>query len=338
MSFLGIIAILLAVGAMLIAGMVQGRFARVRSLSQGVFVSYLTVVMILTAGELYFRFVYADSGYWWTRARENWEDRYLELNSLGFRDREWRAEDYAGKLTVLLLGDSFTMGDGVQDPDDRFGDVLAHRLGDDYAVINIGVADSSTRNQLDILKDYPIQNPDVVVWQYFLNDISSAGASIGDQYWPRLPTNWPRFVDQSYLANFVYWRLAPYFTPVDTADKDSYWGWAYYAYDNAAIWAIHEQEIANLVQYIDSTGARLIVVLFPNLRQPLESIAYVDRVVQALQANGVTDILPLYDAASAFIEHRDEDIIVSPRDDHPSAAFHILVGEQLYADFFANQE
>jgi hypothetical protein len=335
MSLLGIIVFLIALGAAIVAGMVQKRWPTLQSIMQGLFVSYVTVLLMLVGAELYFRFVYADSGYWWTLARANWEDRYVEMNALGFRDREWHPEDTDGKQTVLVLGDSFTMGDGVENIEDRFGDVLGEHLGDDYAVINLGIADTSTRDQLDVLKDYPIQNPDVVVWQYFLNDINDAGASIGDQYWPNVPTDWPQFVDESYFANLVYWRLAPYFTAVDTADKDSFWGWAYYAYDNSAIWSIHAEEIHNLVAYVDSIDARLIVVIFPNLRDPVSSIPYVDRVAQALEAEGVTDVLRLYDAAADFIENREESIIVSARDDHPSAAFHRLVGDMLYERYFS---
>ncbi|NOG52008.1 MAG: hypothetical protein HND48_23145 [Chloroflexi bacterium] len=51
------------------------------------------------AGRLALRCCYAasDTPMQWTRAGENWIARYMAFNSLGYRDREWTAEDLAGK-------------------------------------------------------------------------------------------------------------------------------------------------------------------------------------------------------------------------------------------------
>lgn len=328
---------LLLLGFMLVAGVMQRRLTRLRPVMAGLLMSYVTVVLLLGMGEAYFRFVYANNDYWWTLAGDNWRNRYVQMNALGYRDRDWLPNDYTAKQTVLVVGDSFTMGDGVANPDERFSDVLAGLLGADYAVLNLGVPDTTTRDHLDLLQAHPVRQPDVVIWQYFLNDINDAAASIGQQYWPNMPVNWPPIVDESYLANYVYWQIAPFITTVDTADKDSFWGWAYGAYDNATIWAIHEEEIRAMVEYVDAIGARLIVIIFPNLRDPVGSIAYVDRVAQAVKAYAPdAGLLPLYSAAADFSENRAESIVVSARDDHPSGAFHQVVGQLIYESFFMN--
>jgi len=158
------------------------------------------------------------------------------------------------------------------------------------------------------------------ILQYFLNDIEDAALSIGQyQQFPQ-PPGW---VQQSYLANYVYWLKEGGFG-VD------YWAWEYAAYDNYAIWDIHAQQLADFADYTDTIGARLIVVIFPNMQDPVASIPYVDRVAQTLTDNGVTDIIKLFDAAAAW---SPDDRLVSPRDAHPSAAFHHYVGT-LLADSF----
>ncbi|MCC6612896.1 MAG: SGNH/GDSL hydrolase family protein [Anaerolineae bacterium] len=313
-----LLAALAAIGLCLLAGVVQRRWRRLRKISQGLLVSYLTVMLLLGAGELYFRYFYADTE--GRLASNNWMDRYWQVNAWGYRDREWTAADWQGKTTVAIAGDSLTAGWGINDPADRFSDVLATHLGADYAVFNLGVPGTSTPEQLDALKALPVQ-PNIVILQYFLNDIDYASLSQG------LNLNivdTPEIARESHLANFLYARL--------TAGFDAhYWQARYAAYDNLVLWDVHERELNAFADYVDSIGARLIVVIFPNLQDPVTSIAYVDRVAQVFEARGVTDILKLYDVAAAW---PPEDVIVSARDAHPSIALHHYVGDTLYELFF----
>jgi hypothetical protein len=315
-----ILVVLVMIGLVPIGMLVQRRWPRLRNLGSGLLVSYITLVLILSGTELYFRYVHAASD--GLRARENWMNRYWHLNSLGFRDREWRPADYDGKQRVIAIGDSFTAGWGVENPLDRFPDVLQAQLGAEYAVFNLGMPGSSTRDQLVTLANYPVQEPDVVLWQYFLNDIEGAALSIGQfQEPPQIPA-WMR---ESYFANYVFALGNSGFGP-------AYWDWEYAAYDNYGIWQIHQQELEQAVRDVQAQGARLIVVIFPNMQDPFRSIPYVDRVAQVFEAQGVTAVLKLFDAVERWpVAER----IVSPRDAHPSAAFHRYVGEEVYRLYFA---
>jgi hypothetical protein len=109
-------------------------------------------------------------------------------------------------------------------------------------------------------------------------------------------------------------------------------GSSYMIYDNPTIWNVHRQEIDDYIDYVDSIGARLIVVIFPNLQDPVKSIAYVDRVAQVFEAHGHHDILKLYDAVASW---KPSDLVISPQDGHPSAAFSHYVGDTLYRLYFA---
>ena len=98
---------------------------------------------------------------------------------------------------------------------------------------------------------------------------------------------------------------------------------------------MHKQEIEDYIDYVDSIRARLIVVIFPNMLDPVRSIPYVDRVAQVFEERGHNDILKLFDQAAAW---SPQDRMVSPRDTHPSVAFHHLVGDLLYQQFFAHHD
>ena len=100
--------------------------------ARGLLITYFTAAADLRrAGRFFFRYFYAESENVFTGASLNWLARYWHENSLGYRDREWTPEDLAGKQTILVTGDSFAAGWGINDPADRFGDVLAQHLGDE---------------------------------------------------------------------------------------------------------------------------------------------------------------------------------------------------------------
>jgi hypothetical protein len=330
-----IILVLLAIGIALIAGVIQKRYGRLRNFAINILIMYVTIVLLMAIGEAYFRYFHSESGWSFTLAFHNWEDKYIDNNSLGFRDREWTPEDYVDKTKILVIGDSFTVGLGVNNPEDRFSNALADLLGDDYAVINLGVGGTATRGQIEIIENQPVQDPDIIIWQYYLNDIDDAALSIGNQWWPNLPRDYPKFIDESYLANFLFWRITPIFREVTGNDDKTYWEWASTAYDNSGIWQIHVEEINQMIAYAESRDARLIVVIFPNMQDPIGSIAYIDRVEQAILENGYTDeILKLYQDVS-FLSETDQ-VYESQRDLHPNALFNRYLGQRIYDAFFAD--
>lgn len=327
-----IIVTLLLIAIALILATAQKRVAWLRALGARALIVYVTIVFMLALAEGYLRYFHAESeNIIATYASQNWMRRYWQTNSLGYRDREWTTDELAGKTSILVLGDSFAAGWGINDPADRFSDVLGAHLGADYAVINAAVFGTGTAEQLDILKTYPLTTPDVVLLQYFLNDIEYTGLSLGLLPQPQPIPDWAR---ETYLSNFIYWRLVVG-NQSDAAMFNRSWEWSYAAYDNVGIWTPHRAEIEALIEYTEQINARLIVVIFPNMLDPVRSVAYVDRVAQVFEAHGVTDVLKLYDAAAAWSR---EDAIVSARDSHPSVAFHHYVGDLLYEQFFAGED
>ncbi|MDZ4766264.1 MAG: SGNH/GDSL hydrolase family protein [Chloroflexota bacterium] len=313
-----ILLIVFGVGALLLVGAVQKRVRWLRGLCRGLLVTYVTLVVLGAAVEGFFRFAYYDT--FGRKSSENWLARYWTENTFGYRDREWIESDWHGKTTVAVVGDSFAAGWGVDDPADRFSDVLARRLGDDHYVFNLSVPGTTTPTQLDNLRASPIP-PDVVILQYFLNDIDYAVMSLGLQI--PLPEP-PNALRDLYSVDFVYSLI------LSNMDVD-YWQWEYSNYDNYVIWDIHRAQLEAFADYTNAIGARLIVVIFPNLRDPLGSIPYVDRVAQAFEARGV-ETLKLFDQVAALTP---DAVVVSARDAHPNALFHGVVADLLYAQFFA---
>ncbi len=325
---LGFVITFILLGVLLVIAGIQKRVLWLQKAARGLLVTYFTIALLLLVGEGYFRFVYAESDGLPTLASRNWLARYWQTNAAGYRDAEWTTEQIAQRKPVLIVGDSFAAGWGIENPDQRFGNVLAQQLGDSYAVINMGKEGASTVEETANLQAYSVDNPDVVVLQYYLNDIENAALSIGLN--PQLdPTqDMPAWVNESYLANFIYWRLVARLRPQQQGTQ-TYWDWLYSMYDNSTVWAIHEEQLKAFADEVEAKGAALIVVIFPNMLDPTRSVPYVDRVAQAFEGWGYDDqhIIKLFDAAAAMpLNER----VVSERDAHASAAFNRLVGDMLY--------
>lgn len=330
----GIMLVFLGIWCIGLGLALQGRWPRLRYWSARCLTLYSSLLILLIMGELYFRYRFAESGWGFTLAYQNWERRYWETNSLGFRDREWTPPDWADKTTVMVLGDSFSAGWGIQNPEDRYANVLAAQLGDEYAVVVVARPGGTPARELTWAKDHPLQSPDVIIYQYYLNDIDDAALSINDFWQPQFPRP-PQWIDrESYLANFIYWRFIPLYSTVNAADGQSYWEWNYATFENLAIFDIHRQELNAIMDYAEEVQARLIVVIFPNMQDPVRSIRYVDAVATVFEARGHHDILKLYDEAAAW---QPEVSTVSRQDAHPSAAFHHRVAQLLDEQFFALQ-
>lgn len=75
-----------------------------------------------------------------------------------------------GIRRVLVLGDSFTAGHGVDEYRHRFSNVLGENLGDGWAVANVARVGWQTGQQIRALREFPY-DPDIVVLSYTMNDI-----------------------------------------------------------------------------------------------------------------------------------------------------------------------
>ncbi len=97
-------------------------------------------------------------------------DTAVEINQRGLRDHDYTLERKAGRRRLLVLGDSFTWGFGVEQPE-IFTEVV-ESLFDDVDVINAGVSGYSPDQELTWLSEegYRYQ-PDLVLLVLSGNDV-----------------------------------------------------------------------------------------------------------------------------------------------------------------------
>ena len=138
-----------------------------------------TTLLGLTACELALRFAFRDvtttvdfQSYFTTRWRQG-----VHLNALGFRDDDIPGTKPERVYRIVVIGDSFTYGQGVETAV-RFTERLEAELnsapcaGIHYDVINLGRPGAETVDHLTILRDIALsQDPDFILLQWYENDV-----------------------------------------------------------------------------------------------------------------------------------------------------------------------
>ncbi len=294
---------------------------RSKRLAQNLAVSLISLLFMVILLELFFKLIFAQSDtFGFTLAQENWHVRYVQTNSLGYRDIEWTPELLAGKTKIMVLGDSFVEGVGIENPADRFADRLSHMLGNNYAVINAGIGGASTKDEIKNAFSYPYQ-PDVLILCFYVNDIHDSAKDMGFNP-PDLKPKVPFLVNDSYALNFFYWRI---FRLVQRADN-LYWHWLLNMYDNPDIWAVYRSELLRFHEAAQMYGFNLIIVVFPEMQAVEESRPITSKVANLYREQGV----PVLDVTDLVAGMDPVDLVANPVDSHPNEFVHGLVAEELY--------
>src|SRR6185369_1916919 len=162
---------------------------------------------------------WTDLGYRAARYRPN-EDRQLKraefdvhvtTNALGFRDARLPGPKPAGVRRVVVLGDSFTQGYGVEEPASyprRLEAGLARAGAGDVQVVNLGVPGTSPRDYIGHLADPGLAYaPDLVLIGVMGNDVQDVW--IQRRFGVRFASELLRDVQRDIADGRPLWRRAP---------------------------------------------------------------------------------------------------------------------------------
>ena len=139
----------------------------------------------------------------------------IHINSAGFRDEEYSIEKQAGIHCIMVIGDSFTFGSGVNVEDTYCEQLerLLHNTNSPHEVINCGVVGYNMWQYFEVLKRkvLPYQ-PDLVILGVFFDDIGASRTPYEDPnewkgsipYKKRTPSLMNYFYTMNLLKNFNY--------------------------------------------------------------------------------------------------------------------------------------
>jgi lysophospholipase L1-like esterase len=272
--------------------------------------------------ELWLRLVPSSDGLNLTQRAHAWNERYWRpINGLGYRDDEHVCPGPDGPRVVMVLGDSVAAGQGVADYRETFPRVLQQLLGEGWRVMTVAQKGWDTEAQWRALQGNPCA-PDVVVLSYVLNDIEASARRHGQARRfssPRLPRAVWWLASRSFLVNEAVWlSWSPHFRQ-ELAEVIRTWQ------PDAATWADHAQVLGSLVDEAGGRGAAVVAVCFPWLRAVADSARFTRQVAEILASRRVA----VLDLSPRLLGEPTNNLVVSLRDAHPSAALHRRVAEWL---------
>lgn len=254
-----------------------------------------------------------------------------QLNADGFREGELTADILSDRTRrILFLGDSFTFGSGVDDPSVRFTDRLERELGADFHLYNAGIRGSRptawTRFARTFLNRY---RPEIVVAVFFLRDGTTLGTSL-HFHLNKIDQIKAKHCDHMFYR-YIYLTRRIYDLRVQRDFTEWYHGEFRSAYLGSTrqrrMWVAMQQELLDLRDMSIQAGASFHLIVFPLLFD-LRHYAFHDVEAQIIQFATKNDI-PAISLIAGFEGHNDQDLWVSPIDQHPNALGHQIAAEIL---------
>ena len=240
----------------------------------------------------------------------------FDTNSKGLRDREFSYDKPPGKLRIMMLGDSFTVGWGA-----KFEETFPKRIERLYAdrgiqaeAINTGVGNYNTIQEVQYyLTEGYKYNPDIVVLNFTFNDAEPVPVSSPP----------PTILRICYSCIFVEGRIDSVLREFgDKRDWADYYLGLYGDDGQAKGWLDAKAYIAKLAAFTKAHGTKLLIASMPELHdvQHYRLQRITDLVHEAADQNGVpfVDLLPYVQGVPS------PELWVTPPDPHPNGLAHKL--------------
>jgi hypothetical protein len=290
-------------------------------------VFFFCLGLLFLGGEAYYRFFYdTTDSFGLSRITTRWFQKYYRHNRLGFRDDiDYAMKRASGRRRISFIGDSFTAGHGVKDPDRRFANLIRKEKSEwEIHILASNGFDTGAEMALfekAMHEGYELQD---VVLVYCLNDIADIVPEwrtiLERIYKQDRPGFW---VKNSYLINMLYYRLKAIRDP----DISRYYHFVGAAYEGT-VWEAQQKRLKQWKEAIESHGGRLAVVTFPFLHAMGSSYEYQEiheKLNRFWKETGVPhlDLLPVYQNYSAH------QLTVNRFDAHPNEFAHALAAEKI---------
>jgi lysophospholipase L1-like esterase len=267
----------------------------------------------------------------------------LATNELGLSDGPYRAD---ADVKILLLGDSISWGDSIDDQKQVFASVMEEMLADrdprkSFEVINSGVPGYSTFQEKRYLELHGDElDPDLVILQFCLNDVverfhALAGYGGGNIFLGVDTREAIKGVHGVLLRSSRAYEQAIRWAQKRSRRREMY-SVTQLARDDLspeleAAWSLALEELDGIDEWTSRRGIPALLVIAPyrfQLKSPLELRQPQKRlIVHAEDRNiAVLDLLPAFAAAS-----RDQSVDLFADENHFSVAGHALAAEFLTA-------
>ena len=304
-----------------VAALIVLAFQKLPTALRGPLAAAAAILLLLTAGEGAFRIrsIVAPSTQGIpTYCGALWERYHVTLNHLGYRDAEHAKEKPPGVRRLLVVGDSFAFGWGIDRPDDRFGERLAGELtranGEHWEPLNASRPDTHTLDHIGFLESLAPYDPDAVILLYVFNDIDYIVPVT-----PRLMPGKYSLRSLAYLNSHLFQEVFARFRQVRYRLSSAP---ATDPYSNADAVSRHLGDLGRFVEQARAGQARTWIVPFVIGVAPGDAaLERCQRLVAAADAAG----LPMLPVCELFLGRPLPELAVNRLDAHPNAEANALL-------------
>ena len=255
----------------------------------------------------------------------------FRFNALAVRGPEYGPRQ-PGRRRVVVLGDSFTEGQGVR-AGDVYSSVLQARLEalapGRYEVLNYGRRGHDFPELYELFESAQPLQPDLVVYGFVLNDADRSPEF--DRLWPEL-NDWIMVRRPPVLLGPLSPRLLAWFRErLDErriARQTTQWYLDMYDRPNEAGWARTREYLSRMKAAQEAHGGQLLVALWPLLvglegRYPFADVH--ERLRRVCERRGI----PCVDLLPSLAGRSSASLWAEPGDWHPNEVAHRLAAEAL---------
>jgi len=248
------------------------------------------------------------------------------MNNHGFRGRDVPKQKPEGVFRIMVLGDSFTFGEGVRLEDTfvaRTERILRAEVGPQVEVLNFGLGGWGTCSEFYYMIRAGIGfRPDLVLVVFTPND---AGYEIGLDIWQNFRAVYeaPEVFHRSYFVSWVYSRVAR-----TILGRRYVEGLVEGALDERTEWTSVLAMLTRLKEILSRMGSEYAIVIFPFMYELSDDypIAPIHELVgEAAREAGI----PVLDLLPSFVGHSYTDLWVHPSDQHPNEKGHAIAAEAI---------
>ena len=285
--------------------------------------------------EGYFRYRFDQSdSLGFLRVSERWISRHVVYNNYQYRDKNFTVDKEPGKIRIGVMGDSSGFGYGIKNVKNRFSDLLENKLksnGYNTEVYNFAVSGFDTEQEIKEYQRVKQFNFDILVWEYFLNDIEEENKSAGTKVLKNAQAVPPGIISflskYSFFFDYVYWRLdARYektFIKIRNADMSQY--------NDPEIFKHHTDIIDSFTHSLENDNKKIVTVILPFFyffpQYPEAAVDIHKRMDKVFTDNGVFAVIDILD----YVKGKNkQDLIVSPYDSHPNEYVNSIIADKLY--------
>lgn len=308
---------------------------------------FFVIFIFFIAGEVALRLVFSEqiySEYGQGPGGSNFNNS-INYNSLGFRDVEHDVQNLNQKFRILVIGDSFTFGAGINDQKNIYSRLLQKKLDTEYGenrfeVINMSVQGYSTIDALEVLTNKGIKfNPDLIILGYYINDAEGLDSRVGfeDLYYHH-------YLFPYELGGLLYRNSFMYYFAESRAKNvlknlgfgnNQYTEYINHLYsDSNPFFNEHEKYLENFIALAKDENAEVVVMNIPVIANfDNYAFSFVDDYVEEITtSNNAKYFSPL----PHFSGYSAEELRVSFMDSHLNELGHTIVADALF-DFLGEE-